>query len=338
MNTQLLIDAVVRQTTILIAQLATAGGARTPLSDVAGQVFIDLARELHRQGVSRKVAADMFGLALRTYRRKIQRLTESETIAGRSLWEAVHDFIGAQPVVTRADVLRRFHRDDESTVRGVLQDLVDSGLVFQAGRGAASSYRVATPADLDYVRENEREADGTDTLVWAVVYRLGPLSRSKLAEHLSLPATKLDASVTRLLESSRIVVADGSGEAKYRAPSFVLPLGTSQGWEASIFDHFQAVVNTICQKLQTDPGSASRNDRVGGSTYSLEVWPGHPLEEEATGALMRFREHLGDLRARIAKHNSSAGLPAKRMRVVAYAGQFIIDREEASDVEEDDSE
>lgn len=338
MNTQLLIDAVVRQTTILIAQLATAGGARTPLSDVAGQVFVDLARELHRQGVSRKVAADMFGLALRTYRRKIQRLTESETLSGRSLWEAVHDFIGAQPVVTRADVLRRFHRDDESTVRGVLQDLVESGLVYQAGRGAASSYRVATPADLDYVRDNEREADGTDTLVWAVVYRLGPLSRSALGEHVSLPSTKLDASIARLLENGSVVVVEGSGETKYRAPSFVLPFGASQGWEAAVFDHFQAVVNAICHKLRLDPGSAGKDDRVGGSTYSLEVWPGHPLEDEAMGALTHIRAHLGDLRRRIAAHNAGQSMPSKRTRVVAYAGQFITDREEASDVEEDDSE
>jgi hypothetical protein len=188
------------------------------------------------------------------------------------------------------------------------------------------------------VRENEREADGTDTLVWAIVYRLGPLSRSALGEHLSLPATKLDASVTRLLESGRIVVADGSGEPRYRAPSFVLPLGTSQGWEAAIFDHFQAVVNTICHRLRHDPGSAGKEDRVGGSTYSLEVWPGHPLEEEAAGALQHLREYLGDLRRRIAAHNAEANLPAKRTRVVAYAGQFIIDREETSDVEEDDSE
>lgn len=86
MNTQLLIDAVVRQTTILIAQLATSGGSRTPLADVANQIFADLARELHRQGVTRKVAADMFGMALRTYRRKVQRLAESQTVSGRSLW------------------------------------------------------------------------------------------------------------------------------------------------------------------------------------------------------------------------------------------------------------
>jgi hypothetical protein len=65
MNIQLLIDAIVRQTTVLVAELATAGGARAPLAHVANQVFMDLAAELERQGVSRKVSADMFGLALR---------------------------------------------------------------------------------------------------------------------------------------------------------------------------------------------------------------------------------------------------------------------------------
>src|SRR5262245_5323423 len=110
MNAELLIDAVVRQTTVLIAHLATATGARTPLADIAGQVFADLARELHRQGVSRKVAADMFGLALRTYRRKVQRLAESETLAGRSLWEAVHAFLTERHVATQAEILSHFHR------------------------------------------------------------------------------------------------------------------------------------------------------------------------------------------------------------------------------------
>ncbi len=63
-NAQVLIDAVVRQTTILIAQLATSGGARAPLAHVASQVFLDLADELDAQGVSRKVSADMFGMGL----------------------------------------------------------------------------------------------------------------------------------------------------------------------------------------------------------------------------------------------------------------------------------
>ena len=88
MNVPLLIDAVVRQTTVLIAQLATTGGVRAPVAHLANQVFLDLAREFESQGVSRKVSADMFGMALRAYLRKIQRLTESSTEHGRSLWEA----------------------------------------------------------------------------------------------------------------------------------------------------------------------------------------------------------------------------------------------------------
>src|SRR5678809_383281 len=102
MNVQLLIDSIVRQTTVLIAQLATSGGLRAPLSHVANQVFLDLAAELERQGVSRKVSADMFGLALRGYQRRIQRLTESSTDRGRSLWEAVLDYVSAGNVRTRA--------------------------------------------------------------------------------------------------------------------------------------------------------------------------------------------------------------------------------------------
>ncbi len=74
MNVNLLIDAVVRQTTVLVAQLATAAGTRATMAYTANQVFIDLVRELKEQGLGNKVIADMFGLALRTYHAKVQRL------------------------------------------------------------------------------------------------------------------------------------------------------------------------------------------------------------------------------------------------------------------------
>src|SRR5688572_2671573 len=112
MNAQVLIDGIVRQLTVLIAQLATSGGLRAPLAHIASEVFIDLARELEAQGVSRKVSADMFGMALRTYLRKIQRLGESSTERGRSLWEAVYGFVRNHDVVTRDDVIAHFAHDD----------------------------------------------------------------------------------------------------------------------------------------------------------------------------------------------------------------------------------
>ena len=51
MNINLLIDAIVQQTTVLIAQLATAAGARTSLSNTANQVFVSLVSELKQQGL-----------------------------------------------------------------------------------------------------------------------------------------------------------------------------------------------------------------------------------------------------------------------------------------------
>ena len=85
----LLIDAIVRQTTVLIAALATASGQRAQLAHIANQVFVDLARELREHGLGTKVIADMFGMALRTYQVRIARLSESRTDQGGSLWEAV---------------------------------------------------------------------------------------------------------------------------------------------------------------------------------------------------------------------------------------------------------
>ena len=85
MNVLLLIDAIVRQTMVLIAQLATTSGSRAPLARVANQVFRDLLDGLQTRGLGRRVIADMFGPALRCYHAKVRRLSESRTERGRSL-------------------------------------------------------------------------------------------------------------------------------------------------------------------------------------------------------------------------------------------------------------
>jgi hypothetical protein len=82
----------------------------------ANQVFLELSNELQAQGVSRKVSADMFGMALRAYIRKVRRLSEGQTEQGRTLWQAVLDFVKSESVVPRSRVLERFARDGELEV------------------------------------------------------------------------------------------------------------------------------------------------------------------------------------------------------------------------------
>src|SRR5689334_1893844 len=135
MDAKLLIDAIVRQTTVLIAQLSTTAGIRAPLAHVVDQVFVDLAKEIESQGVGRKVAADMFGLALRSYQKKMQRLTESITVRQRTLWQAVLEFVTSQEGATREKIFKKFRRDPEDDVGAVLADLVGQGVLYATGRG-----------------------------------------------------------------------------------------------------------------------------------------------------------------------------------------------------------
>jgi hypothetical protein len=324
LTNELLIDAIVRQTTILIAQLATANGARTALADVAEQVFAELVRELDRQGVSRKVAADMFGMALRTFRRRVQRLSESRTVTNRSLWEAVHAYVGDHDGVFQSEVLRRFHRDDEELVRGVLNDLVESGLVFRSGKGASARYRPARGSDL-FHEDEAHLRDSVDALLAAMVFRLGPIDAAGLCRASSFPRAVLDASLSRLVASGQIVEIEMDAGKMLRAPDLVRLIGTAAGWEAAVFDHYQALVGTICAKLRADADGPSRSDVVGGSTYTLEVWPGHPYEDEALGELAHLRQRLSALRAKIAESNEKGPIPEPRNQVVIYVGQNVIE-------------
>jgi hypothetical protein len=329
-QTPLLIDSIVRQTTVLIAQLATSGGVRAPLAHVASQVFVELARELEAQGVSRKVSADMFGLALRTYQRKTQRLRESATVRGRSLWEAVLEFLQGEEVVTRARVLSRFRNDDQVLVRGVLRDLTEGGFVFASGSGEGTAFRAARVEELDKIREADDPA-AFDALLWSIIFRQGPIDRAGLQAAGSVAAKSgqgsLESALERLLAQGRIEAIEREGGKHYQSRELFIPLDSSAGWEAAVYDHFQALVRTICVKVGLS-AEAKEHEVVGGSTYSFTVWEGHPLAQEALGMLKRFRAEQSALRTRIDAHNTEQGVPARCIRVVTYAGQHILEQDE----------
>jgi hypothetical protein len=324
MTVELLIEAIVRQTTILIAQLATSGGARAPLAQVADQVFLNLVNELERQGVSRKVSADMFGLGLRTYQRKIQRFLESSTDRGRSLWEAVLDHVQRAANVTRAEVLLKFASDDESQVRGVLRDLCESGLIEASGSGSRLSYRLRSDDELLRLRQAQSN-DGLDELLWALIYREGPITLADLRKT-HVDVAELEPALGRLLAAGRVeqTVADGP----YTARSLVLPLGSTVGWEAAVFDHFKAVVNTVTRRVGMDRKRPELADRVGGSTYTLDVWEGHPYAEQAYETLKKLRSQLTELRDQVERYNADHPVPERYTQVLMYVGQCPIEQGE----------
>ena len=312
MDSHVLIDQVVRQTMVLIAQLATSGGARAPLAHIADRVFLELARELEAQGLSRKVTADMFGVALRSYRRRIQRLSESVTERGRSLWAAVLDFVPDDRLVTRGEVLAKFHLDEEVQVRAILSDLCESGLLLQLGRGAATAYRAATTHELEAL---EASTDGLSQFLWLLIYREGPLTREALIERVRVDGVRVDAALERLSENGRVVLA----EEGYTSREVVVPQNAPAGWEAAMLDHFQAMVKTLCARLRGEGDSKTS----GGSTYSFDMAPEHPLAPRVYGTLDRVRTELSALRAEVEQYNAEHPEEPTPELVTIYVGQHV---------------
>lgn len=323
MNPQLLIDAIVRQTTVLIAQLSTAAGVRAPLSRIADQIFLDLAREIETQGVSRKVAADMFGLALRTYQSKVQRLAVSGTDRDRTLWEGIAEFIEETGPVERRKILARFERDDPLSVGAVLTDLLQSGLIEKSGSGAKTRFSVPSLAERKKAAALQN-ADAVVAIVWVAIYR-GTQSAAGLVQGLGLERARVDAAIERLRSQNRV---SGDDDA-LRTSGVVVPVGDERGWEAAVFDHYQAMVTAITHKL--NQGARSRaDDVVGGATVTFELDEDHPLRDEVRGLLSRVRGDVNDLWLRVREQNAERPLASSsKERVSFYFGQSTTeDRDE----------
>ncbi len=325
MNVNLLIDNIVRQTTLLIAQLATAAGGRAPLSHVAGQVFLDLVKELKAQGLGHKVIADMFGLALRTYHDRVRRLSESATDRGVSLWEAVLSYLRAHDVVTRAELLRRFHADDEVSVRGVLNDLVESSLVFKSGREDSTTFRAASAEELGSALGGDPRRALVD-MVWVVLHQQGASNAEQLASALGLSEEQTRTALSTLTSERRARFDEAAGA--YAADECIIGFGAEHGWEAALFDHYQAVVTAMAAKVAAGQTRALQSQATGGSTYHFDLHPGHPEEKEVLAFLARVREQASELRERVDRARVRDHQDA--YRVVFYAGQNVIGAEGAS--------
>jgi hypothetical protein len=331
MELRLLIDGIVRQTTVLLAQISTSSGARSPLSHIADQVFFELAKEIEAQGVKRRVAADMFGMALRAYQKKTQRLTASASAGDRTLWQAVLELI-EEGEITRGRVEARFKKDGQPEVAAVLKDLLRSGLVYCTGSGEHAVYGITRQE----VRERVQLRAGLDSLanvVWLKVFRGEADTRAALLASLPVDAADANAAVQELIDSGRLTEHDG----RLISSNVLIPIGAAQGGEAAVLDHFRAVAVMIASKIRAGLSGAQANDRSGGSTFTFTVHPEHPLAAEVYALLAQTRSSTQALWDRVAAHNAAHPPDEIRSeRVVFYAGQYVAPAGGGDDARETD--
>ena len=324
-DTRVLIDSIMRQTTVLIAQLSSAAGVRAPLAHVADEVFLHLSQELEQQGVSRKVVADMFGLALRGYQRRVQRLSESATERGKTLWQALLELVQNEGPVSRRRVFERFQYDDPAAVGAVLNDLTSSGLVHRTGSGNETIYGLT--------QDRERAAlarastlETASSLVWLELCRAPTASVDQLAAQLALSAEKVEAALERLEAEGRVHREQGH----LSVDPMVVPVGATAGWEAAVFDHFQTMCVALASKLRDGAPRSRASDTTGGATLSFEIHEAHPERDAVRGLLARVRAEANDLWQRVEAYNAEHPCPEGMRRVRFYVGQVEAPAEDDS--------
>jgi hypothetical protein len=330
MNTKPLIDSIVRQTTVLIAQLSTAAGVRAPLAHLADQVFLSLSREIEAQGVGRRVVADMFGMALRGYQKKTQRIAESQTEQGKTLLEAVLEYLDREGGATRRQILERFRVDGERETVGVLNDLVGSGLVHTTGTGRSALYGVTTEAERQRLTR-QSDLETVAEMAWGAIYRQPGITREALTEQVSCDPAELSGAIERLVADGRVRLADS---ALYAA-GFQIPAHATTGWESAVFDHFQAVATAIANKLHFLSAEKRGGDWIGGTTLRFELCADHPYRQEVLGLLQDVRRRLNEIWARVSDYNDEHPIDdERRFNVVFYFGQNVEPIETALNMDE----
>lgn len=317
MDTKVFIDSIMRQTIVLIAQFAATAGIRAPLAHLADEVFLSLSSELESQGVSRKLVADMFGMALRSYQRRVQRLRESATNPGQTLWQSVLSYLETQGKASRKDLQDKFYGDDPEALGAILSDLVRSGLASRTGTGITALFAVTPEEDRQALARLGKEETAA-ALVWLDLCRNPDASLTEAAERLGLGEELVKTALDSLTAQGRVTTRDG----KVTPEPMVIPVGSEAGWEAAVFDHFQAVAGAITMKLRQGATRSTPDDTTGGSTLTFEIDREHPAAARVLGLLERVRSDVFSLWNEVEALNATRPLDERTARrVTFYFGQ-----------------
>lgn len=337
MNPTLLIHLIVSQFTVLIAQLATRSGMRPPLARVSDEMFQSLVAELQVQGVPQRVIADMFGLALRGYQARVQRLEQRDEEEQLTLSMNLLGAIQSMGPVSRDLLTTRFADVEEATFRSTLRDLVDSGMVKMEGTRAKPVY-TAIRQDDARMASDDLQLHALRDLVSVFLYRHGPADAQTIATRLKAPRATVFEALELLMDVGSVSSQlNDDNVPVFRAKTYHVPSAENggSGWEAAIFDHVQAMCATIIQSLRMEQEDV-RKQSVGGGTYSFDVWEGHPHFHEVQELLNTHRRAASELRQRVQKYNEEYELAPSITRTTFYCGQYVIEGYADGDPQDND--
>jgi len=248
-----LIRLITRQAMKLVARLAIVHDRRSSLAKISDIAFLELNNELETLGLRKKVIADMFGLALRSYQQKVNRLHESTAWDMRSLWTSVYDYLSKAKKATRKDIFDRYNAADERVLSSILADLTASGFLTKTDvkTTKGGNDTIYTVTDDNMANKPTLNQACTLNLVWTYIYTYPRVSRQNIAERLGLDADAVQSVLEQLEKTNRIErVVDDLGEY-FVAPWCIQEAGEGvMGMLSGMYHHFQSICSALAIKLE----------------------------------------------------------------------------------------
>jgi hypothetical protein len=324
---------IVERVVPLVAEFFATLASRNPLkmhfADIANQTLLDMVEVLRQDGISQEAIAASLGLTINGFRAKVKQLRDryrDRTLLEqghtpalpRTLLERVFADIEEQPAGrgrTWAELQASFHAIKGDSLRGVLHFLVKSGLLSVSGSGRSRTYRVV-----------HRTPGGPGLLdAMVLLFREGPLTEAQLAMRLGVPERRAQELLSRVRDTGRLVqTAAADGSALYRVNEYHVPVDSSEGYEAAVFDHFSTVVRAICKKVRGGQHQATMRDVNGGATFSFDVPIDSEIGAEIRVFLPTMRQRL-DAWLQASEAASRAQPDVPRERITIYLGQMTED-------------
>lgn len=315
MSAKQLVHAVLKMSARLVGAIATSDGRRAPLGDLSLRVPYYVGTELANRGVPQKVIADMLSMSLRTYQARVRAVLPPTP---DSISDRIVSLLREHGAMTKDELLAELAPRDESLVRSSLRDAVAHGQARKIEWRGIVRYEVVDGV----TGQRESQSDEVEWLLRFMLYRLGRASASTIAAETGMSEAQARLTLNDLTRRGQVRVIEDEPLSYAIDGDVAKPIQNDMGWEASAFHHFAAVVDAMVHKLDTVGRRTQRADTTGGSTYTYDIWEGHPLEEEVEGLLGRFREIASRLDKEDRKLKSQVDMrPTKRVRL--YFGQFV---------------
>lgn len=303
MSERVLFRVLVSQSARLIARIITLTNARPNLAHLQEDFFYELSVHLQNYGVPRRVAADMFGLAMRSYLRRIKKYNDelSDREHQLSLWQIVYSKISESPDIQRQKLLDSFSFSHRDSVCSVLKHLCEAGLVTEHRRDGVISYS-ARERDA-----NELDVDEVAQYLWVMIFVHDESSfphEQLLDEAIPLFGEQMvSAGLDLLIDDGCVdkLLHDGTCSYSTVRSNPEQPFG----WLVAISIHLDSVFEAVITKLTMMQSEADLDADVRGGTWTFKLRGDHPFKDRVSHLFDGYQKNVKELFASVHQYNES---------------------------------